>query len=68
MAANPTAVVILVLALLAIVVAYKGTQANFVAAFEGHPPANASTAKPSFADQVGSILTGSANRKLFGLP
>jgi hypothetical protein len=35
---NPTAVFLLVLALLVIIVAYKGTQANFIAAILGHAP------------------------------
>ena len=35
---NPTAVLIFLVALVVIVIAYKGTQANFLAAVLGHAP------------------------------
>ena len=38
MGPNPTALIVLVIAILALIVAFKGTQDNFIAAALGRPP------------------------------
>jgi hypothetical protein len=59
--ANPTAVVILALALVLIIVAYKGTQANWVAAVLGHAPAGVGATGSSGAPSItGNLPPGSA--------
>jgi hypothetical protein len=56
---NPTALILLALALLLIVVAYKGTQENWVAAVEGHPPDATPTASASgVSSGSGGLLSG----------
>lgn len=44
---NPTAVVLALLALVLVIVAYKGTQTNFLAAILGHAPAGTGPANSS---------------------
>ena len=65
---NPTAVLVIALAVLAIIVAYKGTQENFVAAILGHPPADSNTGSSSGGSSSGSGLLNPSGQKPLSNP